>query len=360
MDIEKLKDFAYNATEHSNSLVSYWDKNLICRFENAKLVKWYGRTKEEIIDKIKLDELIGATLFERNLPYINNALDGAVQKFQSEFVLPDGRIRYLFIKYSPDIVNGEVMGFYAFVGDISSMKSLEKELIEANERIEEQNKRFLNFSNIVSHNFKNYAQGFSGMIQLLDGPNSADEKEEIMDIIKKTSSNFTNTIKNLTEMVQVQNMSTIEPIAINLYDEIVKAIATLNIRIKNNHATINNHVDSNTTILSNPAYIESILVNFLTNAIKYKHLDRDPIIELNSYKKNNEVVLTIADNGIGIDLEKHGKDLFGMYKTFHGNDDANGIGLYTTKYQVETMGGHIEVESKEGQGSKFIIYFKMK
>ena len=177
MEIEKLKDFAYNATEHSNSLVSYWDKNLICRFANAKLVKWYGRTKEEIIDKIKLDELIGATLFERNLPYINNALDGAVQKFQSEFVLPDGRIRYLFIKYSPDIVNGEVMGFYAFVGDISSMKSLEKELIEANERIEEQNKRLLNLSNIVSHNFKNYAQGFSGMIQLLDGPNSADEKE---------------------------------------------------------------------------------------------------------------------------------------------------------------------------------------
>ena len=204
MEIEKLKDFAYNATEHSNSLVSYWDKNLICRFANAKLVKWYGRTKEEIIDKIKLDELIGATLFERNLPYINNALDGAVQKFQSEFVLPDGRIRYLFIKYSPDIVNGEVMGFYAFVGDISSMKSLEKELIEANERIEEQNKRFLNFSNIVSHNFKNYAQGFSGMMQLLDEQNSPEDQAKIIGIIKKTSDNFTNTIKNLNDIVQVQ------------------------------------------------------------------------------------------------------------------------------------------------------------
>ena len=360
MEIEKQKDFALNATEHTNSLVSYWDKNLICRFANAKLVKWYGRSKEEIIDKIKLDELIGATLFERNLPYINNALDGIVQKFQSEFVLPDGRIRYLFIKYSPDIVNGEVMGFYAFVGDISSMKSLEKELIEANERIEEQNKRLLNFSNIVSHNFKNYAQGFSGMMQLLDEQNSPEDQAKIIGIIKKTSDNFTNTIKNLNDIVQVQNMSNVEPIAINLYDEIVKAISTLNIRIRNNQATINNHVDGNTTILSNPAYIESILVNFLTNAIKYKHPDRDPIIELNSYIKNNEVVLTITDNGIGIDLEKHGEDLFGMYKTFHENDDANGIGLYTTKYQVETMGGHIEVESEEDKGSTFSIYFKHK
>ncbi len=81
---------------------------------------------------------------------------------------------------------------------------------------------------------------------------------------------------------------------------------------------------------------------------------------MNCYSENDEVVLTVTDNGMGINLEKHGKDLFGMYKTFHGNADANGIGLYTTKYQVETMGGHIEVESKEDQGSKFTIYFKQK
>ncbi len=360
MEIEKLALLAYSATEQTDSMVSYWDKDLVCRFANAELSKNSGRTKKEIIDKIKLDELLGASLFERNLPYINNALGGVVQKFQSEFVLPDGSIRYLFIKLCPDIVNGEVIGFYIFFRDISSIKLLEKELIEAKERIEEQNKRLLNFSNIVSHNFKNYAQGFSGMIKLLDEHNSLDDQAKIIGIIKKTSDNFTNTIKNLTDIVQVQNMSNIEPIAINLYDEIVKAISTLNIRIRNSHSTINNHVDGNTTILSNPAYIESILVNLLTNAIKYKHPDRDPIIELNCYKKNKEIVLTIADNGIGIDLEKYGEDLFGMYKTFHENDDANGIGLYTTKYQVETMGGHIEVESEEGLGSKFSIYYKHK
>lgn len=360
MELEKLKEYALIATEHTNALVGYWDKNLICRFANSEIADWFCRTKEEIIDKIALRELLGDSLFKKNLPYITGALEGVVQTFQRELISPDGRVRHVFIKYSPDIIDEEVMGFYIFVGDISSMKSLEKELVAANERIEEQIKRLLNFSNIVSHNLKNYAQGFSGMMQLLDEPNSADEKAEIMDIIKKTSSNFTNTIKNLTEMVQVQNMSTIEPIAINLYDEIVKAISTLSMKIKNSHATINNHVDSNTTILSNPAYIESILVNFLSNAIKYKHPDRNPIVEWNCYTQNDEVVLTITDNGIGIDLDKHGKDLFGMYKTFHGNDDANGIGLYTTKYQVETMGGHIEVKSKEGQGSTFIIYFKHK
>jgi len=68
--------------------------------------------------------------------------------------------------------------------------------------------------------------------------------------------------------------------------------------------------------------------------------------------------LTIADNGIGINLEKYGKDLFGMYKTFHGNTDAQGIGLYISKFQIESMGGKVQVESEENIGSKFIIHLK--
>jgi len=69
-------------------------------------------------------------------------------------------------------------------------------------------------------------------------------------------------------------------------------------------------------------------------------------------------MLIIKDNGRGIDLKKHGDKLFGMYKTFHGNPDAQGIGLFITKYQIETMGGSVEVESEENIGTTFKIYFK--
>ena len=57
------------------------------------------------------------------------------------------------------------------------------------------------------------------------------------------------------------------------------------------------------------------------------------------------------------ELWKHGSSLFGMYKTFHGNADAEGIGLFITKYQIEKMGGQIKVESKENAGTIFSIYF---
>ena len=107
-----------------------------------------------------------------------------------------------------------------------------------------------------------------------------------------------------------------------------------------------------------PSYLESILLNLMTNAIKYRSADRDPQIRLSAETEGDYTVLSVQDNGIGIDLDTHGKKLFGMYKTFHSNKDARGLGLFITKTQVEAMGGKIVVDSKPNEGSTFKIYFK--
>jgi sensor histidine kinase regulating citrate/malate metabolism len=69
-------------------------------------------------------------------------------------------------------------------------------------------------------------------------------------------------------------------------------------------------------------------------------------------------VLEEADNGMGIDLDMNGEKIFGMYKTFHGNKDARGVGLFMTKYQAEAMGGRITAESRVNEGSVFRVYIK--
>ena len=106
--------------------------------------------------------------------------------------------------------------------------------------------------------------------------------------------------------------------------------------------------------------MDSIIHNLLTNAVKYKHPDRNPIISVNTKKEGNKIVLSVKDNGIGIDLRKNGDKLFGMYKTFHANDDARGIGLYITKNQIEAMGGNILVYSEVDKGTTFKVYFNEK
>ncbi len=176
--------------------------------------------------------------------------------------------------------------------------------------------------------------------------------------LKAISESFSLTVSHLNEIVEVQNQSTIKWERINLHDSVEKAIEILRIQIKSSNACIKNNVSADVTLLANAAYMESIILNFLTNALKYKHPARDPIIEFRCSILPGELILTVEDNGLGIDLEKHGSSLFGMYKTFHGNQDAKGIGLFITKTQVESMGGRIEVESEVGKGTTFSIHLK--
>ncbi|MDC0007163.1 ATP-binding protein [Winogradskyella sp.] len=100
------------------------------------------------------------------------------------------------------------------------------------------------------------------------------------------------------------------------------------------------------------------MLNFLTNAIKYKKPNEPAKVEIIATKKGHCIEMRIKDHGLGIDLEKHGDKLFGMYKTFHKHKDARGLGLFITKNQIEAIGGKIEVESAINVGTTFIIKFK--
>ena len=130
--------------------------------------------------------------------------------------------------------------------------------------------------------------------------------------------------------------------------------------MKSKKVTLINEVPDSASVRAIPSYMESIIMNFITNSIKYKHPDRDPIIKITSTKNNGYIVISIKDNGIGIDLKKYGDKLFGMYKTFHKNPDAKGIGLYITKNQVEAMNGKIITCSEVDKGTTFNIYLNEK
>jgi signal transduction histidine kinase len=111
--------------------------------------------------------------------------------------------------------------------------------------------------------------------------------------------------------------------------------------INNNKVKIYKRIPKDYRVAFNPSYLESILLNFTTNAIKYSHPDRIPEIYYDLEKENDKFVLKISDNGLGIDLDKYGEKLFGMYKTFHNNP----------------MGGKVAVESKKNVGTTFKVFF---
>lgn len=340
--------------DHITAMLAYWDKDLVCRFANKAYLEWFGKSRQEMVDKMTIRDLLGP-LYEKNLPYIQGALNGKNQTFEREIITPCGGLRYTLASYFPHIENDEILGFFAHVADITTVKLLEKDLLRSNEKIKDQNKRLLNFANIVTHNLKSFSNNLNILLEIIDSADSEEEKAEMFLLLKGLSKGFKSTLVNLTEIADAQNISHLKLEPINLHDYINKAIQILLADIKTSHAIIKNNVTPNLTVTANAAYLESIVLNFITNSIKYKHPNRNPIIELSTSNTGNEILFTIKDNGLGIDLEKHRPNLFGMYKTFHNNPEAKGVGLFLVKSQVEAMGWEIEVESIVNEGTTFII-----
>ena len=238
----------------------------------------------------------------------------------------------------------------------TSIDSLEMKLTNSLKIVTEQNHRLVNFSYIVTHNLRSHTSSIKSILGFLKETKNEVERLELLTHLQTISDSLDNTLHNLNDIVAIQTAKDLNIEPINIYNFIEKSIAVLSEQIELKKACIINKVSKDFLINYNPAYFESIILNFLSNAIKYSSNERQPIVILELEFIQNLYVLSISDNGIGIDLEKNGNKLFGLYKTFHGNKDARGIGLFISKNQIEAMGGKIEVDSKLNIGTTFKIH----
>ena len=253
--------------------------------------------------------------------------------------------------------------FMNFVGvgrNVTSRIEKELELKRLLEVTSSQNSKLYNFTHIVSHNIRSHASNLSMVIDVIESTEDISEKLSYFDLFKEGTEKLSETIEYLNEIITIQQKTNIEKTKINLKHEIEKTKMALSLLIKESKITISDTIPDDLVVTAIPAYLDSILLNLFTNAIKYKSPERKPTLEISYEIIEDYVVLNFKDNGLGLDLKKNAHKLFGMYKTFHGNEDAKGIGLFITKNQLEAMNGKIEIESEVGQGSNFKIYLNEK
>jgi PAS domain S-box-containing protein len=254
-------------------------------------------------------------------------------------------------------INKKLYQYIAIQRDITATKNAEFELNKSFSLVNEQNKRLLNFSYIVSHNLRSHTSNIISILNFLEKEDTIAEKSELLQHLKRVSLSLNDTLYNLNEVVSIRNNMNMVVEPLNLREYILQALGVLSEQIIQKKVIIINEVPENTFVNYNPAYLESVVLNFISNAIKYSSSERQPKIELSVFHEKENMVLKVRDNGIGIDMKKNGDKLFGMYKTFNNNADARGIGLFITKNQIDAMGGKVEVESELGEGTSFKIYF---
>jgi PAS domain S-box-containing protein len=277
--------------------------------------------------------------------------------FEYRMIAKGGNIVWLRDIVNVIVEEGKAVLLRGIMIDITRNKQAEKDLNHSFDLVNEQNKRLLNFSYIVSHNLRSHTSNIQSISVLIDTTKSEEERNEMIGLLKTVSDALNDTLLNLNEVVNIQtNINIIvEPLNLNKYIE--KTLNVLNDQIVLKQAVILNKVREDVLVNYNPAYLESILLNFVFNAIRYSHPKRSPLIELSCHHEG-QLVLQISDNGIGMNLDRYGDELFGMYKTFNGNPDSKGLGLFISKNQIDAMGGRVVVESEVGIGTTFKIYFK--
>lgn len=337
------------------------DKNFKKILVNKAEVYYLGKTSEtEVLGKSD-DEFYEADVLagiqrEDNEVMAGKPLINKVIEYTNIF----GDKKYMMISKLPfKDVYGDIAGIIGIGVDITSLKLKEDELRKTISIITDQNERLRSFTYIISHNIRSYAANIQGLIDLINNQMvSENEKPEIFKLLQKASDNLMETITSLNTIITIEKSvkNTLEKVHINKV--LTKVLSIVNKDIQENQILIINDISDAATVVCNPSYLESILLNFTTNAIRYRNKNVRSFIKYSYYIKDAYKVIEISDNGLGIDLEKYGKKLFNMFETFHGNPEAKGLGLFITRAQVESMGGKIEVKSKVNEGTTFSVLLK--
>ncbi|NBP69504.1 MAG: sensor histidine kinase [Cytophagia bacterium] len=177
--------------------------------------------------------------------------------------------------------------------------------------------------------------------------------------VAESSIELDEVIKDLVKILDIKYSTQLMIEPIDLHDRAKKTLTSLEHVVKKSNTRVTIDFSEVNDIQSVGAYIDSILYNLISNAIKYRSPDRPCEITLTTRLQNNSVTLIVKDNGIGIDLDKYGTQLFGLYRRFNTHIEGKGIGLYLVKAQVESLNGSIEVSSVVNEGTTFTVTFPL-
>ncbi|QCX01285.1 PAS domain S-box protein [Aggregatimonas sangjinii] len=243
------------------------------------------------------------------------------------------------------------------VQDVSPVNHQIKNLKTRISEFEISQEKLVNFAHMVSHNLKGHATNFSLLLGFLKQETNERERNKVVSVLCEGAEHLTDTIKGLREIVSIRNNERCKKEAITLNDAIYKTEQRLAGLVKRQSVKIVNEIPDSLKVKAVPVYLDSILGNCMSNAIRYRKKFKAPVLVLSATVQGKYTVLSIEDNGIGIDMAKDEEKLFALYKTLNNEGDSQGMGLYLTKYQMDLMKGKIEVESAIGEGATFKFYF---
>jgi PAS domain S-box-containing protein len=367
--LREREKFIRTITDNLPGMVAYWDRDLRCRFANAAHLDRFGLRPDEILG-MTMPDLIGEDAFEPSRVQIEAVLAGEQQHFNRAIRKSSGEIYYGLTHYIPDRKDGTVIGFFVLVTDVTSLKLIEGELRDANDKLSEAldearaaSRTKTQFLANMSHEIRtpmNAVLGFIGLVLEDELSNSA---RRHLTTAYDSAKSLLVLINDILDVSKLQSTALeLQQVNFSLPSLLRDTLDMLRTRVREKGLSLDltYHPDLSDCYLGDPMRIRQIVTNFVGNAIKFT--EAGSISVSVASLAPNLLRITVSDTGIGM-TEAQSKRIFQSFVQADASTSrrfgGTGLGLTICEKLAEIMGGRIELESEFGKGSRFLVTLRL-
>ena len=330
-------------------------------YVNESFTTMTGYSLEEIKGK-SLKFLIGALTDTSERTKLREAMEnGLPGRMEVINYKKNGTPFWASISVFPVVNNkGEITHWVSIQRDVTSRKKAEEEKEHLINELIHNNKELKQFSYITTHNMRAPLTNLLSICKLIDTNQIPDLRtQKLVEGFKQSTALLDETLNDLINILIIKENRNLLTQDISFSDVFNKVHTSISNTIIKAHATIEADFSEADSVNFSKVYLESILLNLLTNSIKYSHKGTPIFIQIKTTKNpDGSVKMVYSDNGIGMDMKRVKDKIFGLYQRFHNNADSKGIGLYLVHSQITALGGTIEVDSEVNVGTTFTIKFR--
>ncbi|SKB43940.1 PAS domain S-box-containing protein [Sphingobacterium nematocida] len=362
----KLNENKFNQAFHFSGLgMSITGLDGYCLDANKVLCNMLGYTKKEL-QAVTFIDVTHPDDAQQDLELRGKLLNSEIDSFTFQKRYQHKTGHYVWCdttvslvrnhKHYPQFYIAQIQNISQAKLNIETLESQKAELESIKMDLETKVRQLEEFNQIVAHNLKGPVCNIQMLMEEIDTETDESRRKSYLSLLKCSGDNLHQALEELTNILELRGDISQSYKKCNFQDQLNKLYQRYLPEIKEKNAILT--TDFKITHIHYPTlYLERILDNLLSNALRYTTIDRQPIIHINSYRKDDKTFLQITDNGIGIDLPKYKSQLFMFKKVFHRGFESKGMGLFTIRYLLENIGGKIDVESLPDKGSSFTIQF---
>jgi PAS domain S-box-containing protein len=234
-----------------------------------------------------------------------------------------------------------------------------EELAATNQQLTRTNEDLDNFVYAASHDLKQPVNNLAGLFDELRHVTIFSDPEEqavLLPMVDEALRQLATTINDLAAVGQVQRLPDLPAETVALDELTQEVLHTLQPQVYAARARVTTDFTARPTVTYPRASLRTIVLNLLSNALKYADPSRPARVHLSVWVQEGHPVLLVEDNGLGFDVQRHQDELFHLFRRFHDHTEGTGVGLYLINRIVQSNGGRVEVESEIGEGTTFRVF----